>query len=164
MTHYYSIFKTDNISGKTILICGGSHDTIEECNIHWISYLYGFMDGAFELLGRNGFQMINGLGHYSVNYEELRPYFTEGGKVKNRRQERKRITQKNMNKASNHGGARPGAGRKKTENPRKNMTFSVSPATYKRAIVLRNQGVKVNNLVEEAIEQKFMDLTLPYSE
>ena len=63
MTHYYSIFKTDNISGKTILICGGSHDTIEECNIHWISFLYGFMDGAFELLGRNGFQMINGLVH-----------------------------------------------------------------------------------------------------
>lgn len=69
-----------------------------------------------------------------------------------------------MNDKTTRGGVRPGAGRKKTENPRKNMTFSVSPATYKRAIVLRNQGVKVNKLVEEAVEQKFMDLTLPYSE
>ena len=69
-----------------------------------------------------------------------------------------------MNKKNTRGGARSGAGRKRVAEPRKNMTVSVSPATYKQAIVLRNQGVKVNKLVEEAIEQKFMDLTLPYSD
>ena len=69
-----------------------------------------------------------------------------------------------MKEKNPRGGALPGAGRKKTANPRKNMTFSVSPATYKRAIVLRNQGIKVNKLVEEAIEKKFLDITLPYSD
>lgn len=69
-----------------------------------------------------------------------------------------------MKDKATRGGARPGAGRKRVTDPRKNMTVSVSPATYKRAIVLRNQGIKVNKLVEEAIEQKFMDITLPYSD
>lgn len=61
MTSYF-IFKTDNLTGKTIHICNGCHDTEHECLIHWQSYMYGFMDGAFELLGREGFQMMNG-GH-----------------------------------------------------------------------------------------------------
>ena len=59
MTHYY-IFKTNNLTGKTTHICNGSHDTERECRIHWMSYMYGFMDGAFEILGRDNFQMMEG--------------------------------------------------------------------------------------------------------
>ena len=61
MTTSYSIFKTDyNNLGKTILVCGGSHDSEQECRIHWQSYLYGFMDSAFELLGHDNFTMEQG--------------------------------------------------------------------------------------------------------
>lgn len=58
MTHYY-IFKTDRISGKTTHICNGAHETIEACSRHWLCYMYGFMDAAFELVGRNNFDMTN---------------------------------------------------------------------------------------------------------
>ncbi len=50
MTSYF-IFKTDGLTGKTSLVCCGSHNTEEEIGIHWQSYMYGFMDGAYELLG-----------------------------------------------------------------------------------------------------------------
>ena len=58
-TNYY-IFKTDRITGKTINICGGSHNNEEECNEHFLAYMYGFMDAAFEILGHGKFQMMNG--------------------------------------------------------------------------------------------------------
>lgn len=58
---HYSIFKTDyNQFGKTILVCGGAHDSEQECRIHWQSYLYGFMDSAFELLGHDNFCLEQG--------------------------------------------------------------------------------------------------------
>lgn len=56
----YYIFKTDNKTGRTINICNGSHDDERQCTMHFLCYLYGFMDGAFELLGRKGFDMVNG--------------------------------------------------------------------------------------------------------
>lgn len=59
MTHYY-IFKTNNLTGKTIHICNGSHDTEHECLIHWMNYLYGFMDASFEHLGARNFKMEAG--------------------------------------------------------------------------------------------------------
>ena len=67
MTRYY-IFKTDNISRKTIHVCNGSHDTEHECRIHWQSYMYGFMDGAFEILGRENFQMMEGSHKLSFQF------------------------------------------------------------------------------------------------
>ena len=51
MTSYF-IFKTDNLAGKTELVCGGSHDTIDACKAHFRIYCYGFMDCTIELLGR----------------------------------------------------------------------------------------------------------------
>ena len=70
MAHYYFIFKTDNLTGKTTNICGGSHETIEECHTHFRAYSYGFMDGAVELLGHyRNFQMMDGChGHYSFQF------------------------------------------------------------------------------------------------
>lgn len=56
----YYIFKTNNLTGKTDHICNGSHKTEEEIDIHWMSYMYGFMDGAFEILGAKNFQMMTG--------------------------------------------------------------------------------------------------------
>ena len=67
MTSYF-IFKTDNLTGKTIHICNGSHDTERECRIHWQSYMYGFMDGAFEILGRDNFQMAYGSHEHSFKF------------------------------------------------------------------------------------------------
>ena len=58
MTSYF-IFKTDGLTGKTSLVCCGSHNTEEEIGIHWQSYMYGFMDGAHELLGSD-FEMKPG--------------------------------------------------------------------------------------------------------
>ena len=60
MSTSYFIFKTDNTTGKTIHICNGSHNSEQECRTHWQCYMYGFMDGMFELLGRDNFQMTNG--------------------------------------------------------------------------------------------------------
>ena len=60
MTHSYFIFKTNNHTGKTIHICNGSHDTERECRIQWQSYMYGFYDGAVELLGSRNFQFMHG--------------------------------------------------------------------------------------------------------
>lgn len=71
ITHstHYSIFKTDyNQLGKTVLVCGGSHDSEQECRIHWQSYLYGFMDSAFELLGRENFTMEQGSRDLSFKF------------------------------------------------------------------------------------------------
>ena len=59
MTHYY-IFKTDNISGKTIHICNGGHETIKDCTQHWLCYMYGFMDAAYEFIGYGNFDMNGG--------------------------------------------------------------------------------------------------------
>lgn len=46
---YYDIFRTDHATGKTTLVCGGSHDTVDECRAHFLAYSYGFMDGLVEL-------------------------------------------------------------------------------------------------------------------
>lgn len=67
MTRYY-IFKKDNLTGRTIHICNGSHDSEHECRIHWQSYMYGFMDGAFEILGRENFQMMEGIHKLSFQF------------------------------------------------------------------------------------------------
>ena len=56
----YTIFKTDNFTGKTINICGGSHETEKECRSHWQAYMYGFYDQAVEILGSGNFQFMNG--------------------------------------------------------------------------------------------------------
>ena len=64
----YYIFKTDNLTGKTIHICNGSHDTERECRIHWQAYLYGFMDGADEILGGPHFKMEKGTHGFSFRF------------------------------------------------------------------------------------------------
>lgn len=65
MTSYF-IFKKDNRTGKIINICGGSHKTERECLIHWQSYLYGFADGATELLGGLNFEITSGF--YAISF------------------------------------------------------------------------------------------------
>lgn len=64
MTHYY-IFKTDKVTGKTIHICNGSHSDERECLIHWQAYMYGFMDGAFEILGASNVKILGGDAKHS---------------------------------------------------------------------------------------------------
>ena len=59
----YTIFKTDKVSGKTTNVCGGSHNDEHECRLHWQSYMYGFMDGAFEMLGASNFAMMQSYEH-----------------------------------------------------------------------------------------------------
>ena len=59
MTRYY-IFKTDNLTGRTILICNGSHASEAECNLHFHAYMYGFYDGCVEALGSGKFQFMDG--------------------------------------------------------------------------------------------------------
>lgn len=62
-----------------------------------------------------------------------------------------------MNKKENaHGGRRAGAGRKPSTSPRRSMTLSVSPDTIKQANWLRNEGIKVNRLVEFAIHHDYI--------
>lgn len=63
MSTSYYIFKTDKVTGKTVHICNGSHETERECRIHWQSYMYGFMDGAFEILGAKNVQMMQSKEH-----------------------------------------------------------------------------------------------------
>lgn len=58
MRHYYYIFKTDNLSGKTELVCGGAHKSILDCKNHFRIYCYGFMDCSIELHGKS--HMTNG--------------------------------------------------------------------------------------------------------
>lgn len=60
MATSYFIFKTDNVTGKTIHICNGSHNDERECRIHWQSYMYGFYDGCVEALGSGRFQFMEG--------------------------------------------------------------------------------------------------------
>lgn len=50
------------------------------------------------------------------------------------------------------GGARPGAGRPRTKAPHQSMTVSVSKLCIEEARDLRARGVKVNKLVEAAIQ------------
>lgn len=50
------------------------------------------------------------------------------------------------------GGARPGAGRPRTKAPHQSMTVSVSKLCIEEARDLRARGVKVNKLVETAIQ------------
>ena len=68
MSTSYFIFKTDNLSGKTIHICNGSHDTEHECNIHFHAYMYGFYDGCVEALGSGKFQFGNGTRKNSFRF------------------------------------------------------------------------------------------------
>ena len=50
------------------------------------------------------------------------------------------------------GGARPGAGRPRTKAPHQSMTVSVSKRCIEKARDLRTRGVKVNKLIEAAIQ------------
>ena len=50
------------------------------------------------------------------------------------------------------GGARPGAGRPRTRAPHQSMTVSVSKRCIEEARDLRTRGVKVNKLIEAAIQ------------
>ena len=50
------------------------------------------------------------------------------------------------------GGARPGAGRPRTTAPHQSMTVSVSKRCIEEARDLRTRGVKVNKLIEVAIQ------------
>lgn len=51
------------------------------------------------------------------------------------------------------GGARPGAGRPRTEAHNQSMTVSVSKRCIEMARDLRARGVKVNKLIEAAIQE-----------
>lgn len=51
------------------------------------------------------------------------------------------------------GGARPGAGRPKTTAHNQSMTVSVSKRCIEEARNLRTRGVKVNKLIEAAIQE-----------
>lgn len=64
MAHYY-IFKTNHLTGLSTPICNGGHDTMEECRLHWQAYMYGFMDGATELLGGLTFGLQKGSREFS---------------------------------------------------------------------------------------------------
>ena len=50
------------------------------------------------------------------------------------------------------GGARPGAGRPRAKAPHQSMTVSVSKLCIKNARALRSRGIKVNKLIEAAIQ------------
>lgn len=50
------------------------------------------------------------------------------------------------------GGARPGAGRSRAKAPHQSMTVSVSMRCIEKARDLRSRGIKVNKLVEAAIQ------------
>lgn len=54
--------------------------------------------------------------------------------------------------SKNKGGARPGAGRPRTKAPHQSMTVSVSKLCIEEARDIRARGVKVNKLVEAAIQ------------
>ena len=71
----YYIFKTSKVTGETVHICNGSHNDERECRIHWQSYMYGFMDGAFEILGASNIQMMQ--GEHALSFEI---YIKETGK------------------------------------------------------------------------------------
>jgi len=47
----YYIFKSDKVTGRTVHIDNGSHNDERECRIHWLSYMYGFIAGACDILG-----------------------------------------------------------------------------------------------------------------
>lgn len=51
------------------------------------------------------------------------------------------------------GGARPGAGRPRTRAHNQSMTVSVSKRCIEEARDLRRRGVKVNKLIEAAIQE-----------
>lgn len=50
------------------------------------------------------------------------------------------------------GGVRPGAGRPRTKVPHQSMTVSVSKRCIEEARNLRARGIKVNKLIEAAIQ------------
>lgn len=62
----YYIFKEDLTTGKMVNICGGSHDTYDDCAAHFLAYSYGFMDGAVELCGHSGYLM--GAGYHKLSF------------------------------------------------------------------------------------------------
>lgn len=59
-----------------------------------------------------------------------------------------------MSNDKQHGGRRPGAGRKPLTpgEHRESMTFSVSPTTKRMAAELRKKGVALNEMVEDYIQ------------
>lgn len=63
----YYIFKTSKNTGRTVHICNGSHNDERECRIYWQSYMYGFIDGAFEILGASNVQIIR--GEHKLSFE-----------------------------------------------------------------------------------------------
>lgn len=68
MATSYFIFKKNLSTEKTILVSSGSHDTEEQCSEHFHWYMYGFMDGAFEILGLDNFQMMSGSREFSFQF------------------------------------------------------------------------------------------------
>ena len=54
------------------------------------------------------------------------------------------------------GGARPGAGRPRTTAHKQSMTVSVSKRCIEEARDLRTRGVKVNKLIEAAIQDAWI--------
>ena len=47
----YFIFKKDLTTGYITPICNSWRDDLNEIDRHWFGYMYGFMDGCFEILG-----------------------------------------------------------------------------------------------------------------
>ena len=77
MSTSYFIFKKNLRTGKTVLVSCGSHDTEEQCSEHFHWYMYGFMDGAFELAA--SFELVKGSHDPSfilvLNGEKRAEYF-----------------------------------------------------------------------------------------
>lgn len=67
MTSYY-IFKTDNNTDKTVLVCNGRYGTTGECRRHWLAYEYGFMDCAFEVYGAGNFTIKGSIVGYKFTF------------------------------------------------------------------------------------------------
>lgn len=59
-------------------------------------------------------------------------------------------------KDNKRGGARPGAGRPRTKAPHQSMTVSVSKRCIEMARDLRARDIKVNKLIEAAINRAWI--------
>lgn len=58
------------------------------------------------------------------------------------------------------GGARPGSGRKQSEESRVNLTVRVSKETRDRIAVLRSSGVKIGEQVDAMIDELFKNTSV----
>jgi hypothetical protein len=64
----YFIFKKDLTTGYITPICNSWRDDLNEIDRHWFGYMYGFMDGATEILGIKGYQMLEGTHQLSFRF------------------------------------------------------------------------------------------------